>query len=110
MDAFMGALNWTVELAALLAEKQPRLKTVYLERYGADGPAGVMHPSLTIAHDGAVEALAWERDDFGDAAFAAALKGEILTWDMPDTTAGMTLGFDLEFDPNRGLYGVDVDK
>jgi hypothetical protein len=49
-----------------------------------------------------------EEDTLGDAAFAEAVRAEIRTWQMPKTTWNMQLGFDLEFDPARGLYGVDA--
>jgi hypothetical protein len=104
-----GALSWTVELAALLAEKQPRLKELYIARFGAAGPAGTLHPNLTINADGSVAAVAMESDGIGDAAFASAVQNEIKTWQMPKTTWSMTLGFDLEFDPSRGVYGVEVN-
>lgn len=109
-DALVGGLTWTVELAALLADRQPRLKQIYLSHYGADGPAGTVHPSLTVTSERKVTAVAWERDDFGNAAFLSDLEAEILTWRMPESAAAMTLGFDLEFDPGRGLYGVDIKK
>jgi hypothetical protein len=108
LDAFTGALTWTVELAALLAQKQPRLKDLYLSHFGAGGPAGVLHPQLKVAADGTVNAVEIEEDGIGDAAFAEAVRAEIRTWKMPKTTWNMELGFDLEFDPGRGLYGVDV--
>jgi len=107
-DALTGALSWTVELAALLAAKQPRLKAVYLAHYGADGPAGTVHPTLTVGPDGAVKDVVWESDTLGNAAFTADLAREIRTWKMPQTTWNMKLGFDLEFDPGRDLFGVDV--
>jgi len=109
LDALTGALSWTVELAVLLAKKQPRLKEIYLSHFGADGPAGTLHPNLTIASDGAVTAVEIESDTIGDPAFAEAIREEILTWDMPDSTWDMELGFDLEFDPARDLYGVDAE-
>jgi len=109
LDALTGALSWTVELAVLLAKKQPRLKEIYLSHFGADGPAGALHPNLTIASDGAVTAVEIESDTIGDPAFAEAIREEILTWDMPDSTWDMELGFDLEFDPARDLYGVDAE-
>ena len=109
LDALTGALSWTVELAVLLAKKQPRLKEVYLSHFGADGPAGTLHPNLTIAADGTVTAVEIESDAIGDPAFAEAIREEILTWDMPDSTWDMELGFDLEFDPARDLYGVDAE-
>ena len=109
LDALTGALSWTVELAVLLAKKQPRLKEVYLSHFGADGPAGTLHPNLTIAADGTVTAVEIESDAIGDPAFAEAIREEILTWDMPDSTWDMGLGFDLEFDPARDLYGVDAE-
>lgn len=108
LDAFTGALTWTVELAVLLAQKQPRLKELYLSHFGSSGPAGVIHPNLTVAADGTVTAVEVEEDTVGDAAFAEAVRAEILTWKMPETTWNMKLGFDLEFDPARGLYGVDA--
>lgn len=108
LDAFTGALTWTVELAVLLAQKQPRLKEIYLSHFGANGPAGVLHPNLTVSPSGDVSAVAIEEDSIGDAAFAEAIRKEVLTWDMPETTWNMTLGFDLEFDPARDLYGVDA--
>jgi hypothetical protein len=108
LDAFTGALTWTVELAVLLAQKQPRLKELYLSHFGAGGPAGVLHPNLTVSPSGDVSAVVIEEDSIGDAAFAEAVRKEILTWDMPETTWSMTLGFDLEFDPARNLYGVDA--
>jgi hypothetical protein len=108
LDAFTGALTWTVELAVLLAQKQPRMKEIYLSHFGSSGPAGVLHPNLTISPEGDVSAVAIEEDSIGDAAFAAAMHDEILTWKMPETTWNMTLGFDLEFDPARDLYGVDA--
>ncbi len=107
-DALTGALSWTVELAVLLAQKQPRLKEIYLSHFGADGPAGTLHPNLTIAADGTVTAVEIESDTIGDPAFAEAIREEVLTWDMPSSTWDMTLGFDLEFDPARDLYGVDA--
>ena len=107
-DALAGALSWTVELAVLLAQKQPRLKEIYLSHFGADGPVGTLHPNLTIGADGVVSAVDIESDTIGDAAFAAAIREEILTWKMPSSTWDMTLGFDLEFDPARDLYGVDA--
>jgi hypothetical protein len=109
-DALVGGLTWTVELAALLADKQPHLKQIYLRHYGGDGPAGTVHPSLTVTANREVTNVTWERDDFGNAAFLADLEAEILTWQMPESAAAMTLGFDLEFDPGRGLYGVDIKK
>ncbi len=109
LDALTGALSWTVELAVLLAQKQPRLKQIYLSHFGADGPAGTLHPNLTIAGDGAVTAVEIESDTIGDAAFAGAIREEILTWKMPSSTWDMELGFDLEFDPARDLYGVDAE-
>jgi len=108
LDAFTGALTWTVELAVLLAQKQPRLKELYLSHFGAGGPAGTLHPNLTVSPGGDVSAVVIEEDSIGDAAFAEAVRKEILTWDMPETTWNMTLGFDLEFDPARDLYGVDA--
>ncbi len=108
-DALAGALTWTAELAVLLAAKEPRLKELYLARYGPDGPAGTVHPTLTINADGAVTAVAIEKNSFGDDAFGADLAEEIHTWRMPETTWNMTLGFDLEFDPRRDLYGADVE-
>jgi len=108
LDAFTGALTWTVELAVLLAQKQPRLKELYLSHFGSSGPAGVIHPNLTVAADGTVTAVEIEEDSIGDAAFAEAVRAEIRTWKMPDTTWNMELGFDLEFDPAQGLYGVDA--
>ncbi len=108
-DALAGALGWTVELAALLAQKEPRLKEIYLTRFGPGGPAGTLHPSLTVAADGTVAAVDIETDTVGDADFARALSDEIRTWNMPETTYSMTLGFDLTFDPARELYGVAVE-
>ena len=108
LDAFTGALVWTVELAVLLAQKQPRLKELYLSHFGAGGPAGVLHPNLTVSPSGDVSAVVIEEDTVGDAAFAEAVRAEILTWKMPETTWNMKLGFDLEFDPARDLYGVDA--
>lgn len=108
-DALAGALSWTVELAVLLAQKQPRLKEIYLSHFGAGGPVGVLHPNLTIGAGGAVTAVDIESDTIGDPAFAAAISEEILTWQMPNSTWDMTLGFDLEFDPSRDLYGVDAE-
>ena len=108
LDAFTGALTWTVELAVLLAQKQPRLKELYLSHFGAGGPAGVLHPNLTVSPSGDVSAVVIEEDTVGDAAFAEAVRAEILTWKMPETTWDMKLGFDLEFDPARDLYGVDA--
>ena len=107
-DALTGALSWTVELAVLLAQKQPRLKEIYLSHFGADGPVGTLHPNLTIAADGTVTAVEIESDTIGDPAFAEAIREEVLTWDMPGSTWDMELGFDLEFDPARDLYGVDA--
>jgi hypothetical protein len=109
LDALTGALSWTVELAVLLAQKQPRLKQLYLSHFGADGPAGTLHPNLTVAGDGAVTAVVIESDTIGDAAFAEAIRKEVLTWKMPGSTWDMELGFDLEFDPARDLYGVDAE-
>lgn len=109
LDALTGVLSWTVELAVLLAQKQPRLKQIYLSHFGADGPAGTLHPNLTIAADGTVTAVEIESDTIGDAAFAEAVRKEVLTWEMPSSTWNMELGFDLEFDPARDLYGVDVE-
>jgi hypothetical protein len=109
LDALTGALSWTVELAVLLAQKQPRLKQIYLSHFGAGGPAGTLHPNLTIAADGTVTAVEIESDTIGDAAFAEAIRKEVLTWEMPGSTWNMELGFDLEFDPARDLYGVDVE-
>lgn len=109
LDALTGALSWTVELAVLLAQKQPRLKQIYLSHFGADGPSGTLHPNLTIAADGAVTAVSVEADTIGDDAFAEAVREEILTWEMPASTWNMELGFDLEFDPARDLYGVDAE-
>ena len=109
LDALTGALSWTVELAVLLAQKQPRLKQIYLSHFGADGPAGTLHPNLTITVDGTVTAVEIESDTIGDAAFAEAIRKEVLTWEMPGSTWNMELGFDLEFDPARDLYGVDVE-
>jgi len=108
LDALTGALSWTVELAVLLAEKKPRLKEIYLSHFGPGGPAGTVHPNLTVEADGTVTAAEIEEDDFGNAAFAAALREELLTWKMPQATCGMQVGFDLEFDPARDLYGADV--
>jgi hypothetical protein len=108
LDALTGALAWTVELAVILAEKKPRLKEIYLSHFGAAGPAGTVHPNLTVAEDGTVLAAEIERDDFGNAAFAEAIRQELLTWTMPQATWGMEVGFDLEFDPSRDLYGADV--
>jgi hypothetical protein len=107
-DALTGALSWTVELAVLLAKKQPRLKQLYLSRFGADGPAGTLHPNLTVGAEGNVTAVEIESDTIGDPAFAEAMREEILTWTMPSSTWDMELGFDLEFDPARDLYGVDA--
>jgi len=109
-DALVGGLTWTVELAALLADKQPHLKQIYLRHFGADGPAGTIHPNLTVTANREVTEVTWDRDDFGNAAFLADLEKEILTWQMPKSAAAMTLGFDMEFDPGRDLYGVDVKK
>lgn len=109
LNALTGALSWTVELAVLLAKKQPQLKQLYLSHFGADGPAGTLYPNLTITGDGAVTAVEIESDTIGDAAFAEAIREEILTWKMPVSTRDMELGFDLEFDPARDLYGVDAD-
>jgi hypothetical protein len=108
LDAFTGALTWTVELAALLAQKQPRLKELYLAHFGSSGPAGTLHPKLTVSPEGEVTAVELEEDTFGDAAFAESIRAEIRTWKMPQTTWNMQLGFDLEFDPARDLYGVDA--
>jgi len=107
-DIFAGTLSWVVELAAFLAAKQPRLEEIYRDRYGATGPTGVLHPSLTTDADGRVATLQWEKDTVGDGAFAAALESEIRSWEFPASMASMTLGFDLEFDPGRGVYGVDT--
>ena len=107
-DALTGALSWTVELAVLLAQKQPRLKEIYLSHFGADGPAGPLHPNLTVGADGVVTAVEIESDTIGNPAFAEAIREEVLTWDMPGSTWDMKLGFDLEFDPARDLYGVDA--
>jgi hypothetical protein len=85
------------------------LKEIYLAHFGAGGPAGVLHPNLTISPEGDVSAVVIEEDSIGDAAFAEAVRKEILSWDMPETTWNMTLGFDLEFDPARDLYGVDAE-
>jgi hypothetical protein len=109
LDAFTGALTWTVELAVLLAQKQPRLKELYISHFGSSGPTGVLHPNLTVSPGGDVSAVVIEEDSIGDAAFAEAVRKEILTWDMPETTWNMELGFDLEFDPARDLYGVDAE-
>jgi hypothetical protein len=109
LDALTGALSWTVELAVLLAQKQPRLKQIYLSHFGASGPAGTLHPNLTVAADGTVTAVEIESDTIGDAAFAEAIRKEVLTWEMPSSTWNMELGFDLEFDPARDLYGVDAE-
>jgi hypothetical protein len=57
----------------------------------------------------AVTAVEIESDTIGDAAFAEAIREEVLTWEMPGSTWNMELGFDLEFDPARDLYGVDVE-
>jgi hypothetical protein len=107
-DIFAGTLSWVVELAAFLAAKQPRLEEIYRDRYGAAGPTGVLHPSVTTDGDGRVKTLRWEKDTVGDAAFTAALESEIRSWKFPASMAAMTLGFDLEFDPERGVYGVDT--
>ncbi len=109
LDALTGALSWTVELAVLLAQKEPRLKQIYLSRFGADGPAGMLHPNLSVAADGTVNAVTIEEDTMGDAVFAEAIRKEILTWKMPESTWNMELGFDLEFDPARDLYGVEAE-
>lgn len=109
LDALTGALSWTVELAVLLAKKQPRMKEIYLSHFGPDGPAGTLHPSLTVGTDGVVAAVEIESDTIGDPAFAKAIREEILTWTMPSSTWDMELGFDLEFDPARDLYGVDAE-
>jgi hypothetical protein len=108
-DALAGAIAWTAELAVLLAEKKPRLKEIYLAHFGPSGPTGVLHPSLTVAGDGTVTAAVIEEDEIGDAAFAEDVRQELLTWKMPKSTWDMTLGFDLEFDPSRDLYGADVE-
>lgn len=109
LDALTGALSWTVELAVLLAQKEPRLKQIYLSHFGADGPAGMLHPNLSVAADGTVNAVEIEEDTIGDAAFAEAIRKEVLTWEMPASTRNMELGFDLEFDPARDLYGVEAE-
>jgi hypothetical protein len=109
LDALTGALSWTVELAVLLAQKEPRLKRIYLSHFGADGPVGMLHPNLSVAADGTVNAVEIEEDTIGDAAFAEAIRKEVLTWEMPESTWSMELGFDLEFDPARDLYGVEAE-
>lgn len=109
-EALAGALGWTVELAVILASHQPRLKEMYLDHFGPNGPSGVIHPTLTVVAGGGVTDVKIESDTLGDEAFAEAIRNEVGTWKMPESAANMTLGFDLTFDPEQGIYGVEVSQ